>query len=148
MRRDTVPFRRNQIMPADFFKGFFGSNSIEEFFNTNILSNIPTNIRSNIKETGQDYILEAELPGFNKKDIVVEWHDGYLHIAAKQSKTMEEENENYIKKERYTGGLSRSFRIEGIEREQIRAEYDNGILKVTMPKSEEHRDKGRIIDIS
>ena len=135
-------------MPSDFFKGFFGSNSIEEFFNTNILSNIPTNIRSNIKETAQDYILEAELPGFSKKDITVEWHDGYLHIGAQQSKVIEEEGQNYIKKERYTGGLSRSFRIEGIQKDQIKAEYDNGILKVTMPKSEEHRDKRRIIDIN
>jgi HSP20 family protein len=138
-------FLKRDIAP---YKGFFGSNSIEEFFNNNFLSNIPTNIRSNIKETNREYILEAELPGFDKQDINIEWHDGYLHIAAQQNKDIEEQQETYLRKERYSGAISRTYRVEGIQADQINAEYNNGILKVIMPKSEEYRDKRRIIDIN
>ncbi len=129
--------RREGLMPSDFFKGVVGTNIIDELFNTNFLAKTSPTIRTDIQETDQAYILEAEMPGFNKENIEVEWQDGILTLSAKQKEEVTEEDQerNYVRKERYYGEISRSFRIDGIDDANIKAGYKEGILRVTLPKA-------------
>ncbi|MBC7075171.1 MAG: Hsp20/alpha crystallin family protein [Syntrophomonadaceae bacterium] len=148
MRRSLLPFRKNEtLMPSDLFKGFFGSSFIDDLFDSSLLATATANIRTDIKETDKEYIVEAELPGFKKENINVEWQEGVLTISAKQDKEIKEEKDNYIRRERAYGEVARSFRIDGIKEDKITGEYKNGILKIVLPKTEEGKVTGKKIEI-
>ena len=83
------------------------------------------------------YELDVDLPGYKKEDVKAELKDGYLTISASNDNTKEEKDEDgkYIRKERYTGAVSRSFYVgEGIHQEDVNASFDNGELKIVVPK--------------
>lgn len=105
----------------DFFKPMFFDDTHE--------------LKTNIKENENDYQLDLALPGFTKEDIKISLENGYLTVnASKQVK--EEDKKNYLKKE-ITESMSRSYYVGGdISKEQIKAKYDNGILCLTVPKSQ------------
>jgi len=124
--------RFHPLTPVDFFRGVLSFNDL---FEKGLLTDT-AGIRADLKETDAAYILEAEMPGFKKENIEVEWQDGRLLVSAKQEQETKEEKENYIKRERYYGEVSRKFRVDGIKEQEITAEYKEGILKVTMPKAE------------
>ncbi len=125
------PRRYHALTPFDFFRG---AVSFNDLFEKGFLTDT-AGIRADLKETDAAYVLEAEMPGFKKENIEVEWQDGRLTISAKQEEEKKEEKENYIKRERYYGEVSRRFRVEGIKENEITAEYKEGILKVTLPKA-------------
>lgn len=135
--------RFHPLTPADFFKGMLSFN---DFFDKGFLPETG-GFRADLKETDSDYVLEAELPGFKKENISVEWENGRLLITAKKDAETKEEKENYIKQERYYGELSRRFRVEGIKEKEMTAEYKDGILKVTMPKIEPTPDTKTKVNI-
>ena len=88
--------------------------------------------------------LEVELPGVDKKDIDIDLHDGYLNIAVNKSdKTEEGKKENYIHRER-SFSCSRSYYVGDVDRDAIKAKYDNGILSVTLPKDQPKKPSSRI----
>ena len=96
-------------------------------------------MRTDIKETDAGFELDIDLPGYKKEDVQAELKDGYLTISAKTNTTREEKDENgkYIRKERYSGSCSRSFYVgEQLEQEDIKARFEDGILKVMVPKKE------------
>jgi HSP20 family protein len=142
-QRFFVNCNRYPLAPADFFRGMLNFN---DFLEKGFLAET-SGIRADLKETDSAYILEAEMPGFKKENIEVEWHDGQLLIAAKQEQETKEEKENYIKRERTYGEVSRRFRVDGINEKAITAEYKEGILRVTMPKAEPAPDTKTKIDI-
>lgn len=145
--RDIMPNRRRRgLTPYDIFDDFF-NRQIESMFNTDFLTGFDNQIKADIKETDNGYQIEAEMPGFDKKDIEVELVDDHLTISAKRDEAMEEEGEDYIRKERSYGRVSRCFVVPGIEHEDVTAEYKNGILSITLPKSKESRRRGRRINI-
>jgi len=109
---DLVPFRRRQ---NDLFNSFFGNDFISSFFNNDFFTATTSGIKADIKETDSEYIVEAEMPGVDKEAIEVELRDNYLTISANHNEEFNEERENYIRKERRTGRISRSFYVDGVK---------------------------------
>ena len=96
-------------------------------------------MRTDVKDLGDKYQLDIELPGYKKEDIHAELHEGYLTVSAKKSENTEEKQENgkYIRRERYTGECRRSFFVgKTITEEDIHAAFENGVLKLTVLKEE------------
>ena len=92
---------------------------------------------TDIKDEGDHYLLEAELPGFQKEDIDLDVKDGVLTISAKHQESSSQNNGNYVCKERRYGSFARSFNLEGIQEENITAAYNNGVLELNLPKKQE-----------
>lgn len=99
-------------------------------------------MKTDVKETEQGYEVAIDLPGFKKENIHAELNNGYLTISASQNVENDEKDDhgNFIRRERYTGNMSRSFYVgEGIRQEDIHAKLDNGILQLTFPKMDAHK---------
>ncbi len=94
------------------------------------------NMKVDIMENETEYLLEAELPGVQKHEIGIDLRDDKLTISVQRNEEINEEQENYIRRERKTGALSRVFYIPNVKRDGVKARYDNGILKVILPKQE------------
>lgn len=129
------------LMPS-----IFGENLFDDFFNdfvrparSTVKYNVPAvNVmRTDIKENESGYELGIELPGFKKEDVKVELKDGRLTISAAADSTNEENSGKYVRRERYYGSCSRSFYVgEDIRQEDIKAKFEDGILKLSVPKKE------------
>ena len=126
-----VPRRSN----FDLFDDFFG----DDFFNKKESSLM----KSDIKETKDKYIIEMDLPGYEKENINISLKDGYLSISAKVNKEKDESNEEkFVRKERFYGECSRSFYVgDNVEQEDVDAEFKNGILRIDIPKKDERVEK-------
>lgn len=147
---DLVPFNngkgRSTNSPSENVSDIFDqfeSNLLNDFMS---LSN--TGFRTDIKETDEEYIIEAELPGLDKENITLEVEDDYLIISANNEETIEEDREGYLRKERKVGKFQRSFKLNNVNEDEIKAEYNNGILEVTLPKEEPGKTDRRTIDIN
>ena len=109
-------------------------------------------MKTDIKEKKDKYILEIDLPGYEKEDIKIHIEDGYLNIHAKtNSKNDEKEDGKFVRKERYYGECSRSFYIgDNISEDEIHASFKNGTLKLEIPKKEEKKElpEKKYIEIS
>ena len=91
------------------------------------------------KELDRHYELEINLPGYKKEDVQAELKDGYLTITASTNSNTEEKDENgkYIRRERYVGSCSRNFYVgEQVTEQDVQAKFENGILKLSVPKKE------------
>ena len=94
-------------------------------------------MKTYVKETSQGYEVDIDLPGFKKEDVTAKLENGYLTIKASKGLNRDEKDEEgkYIRRERYSGSMSRSFYVgEGMKQEDIRAKFEDGILKLTVPK--------------
>ena len=108
----------------DFEKNFFGGS-------------MPVNTcKTDIRDEGEKYVMEAELPGFTKEDIKLDINGSYLVLTAEHKNEKDEKDDKgkYIRKERSYGSYTRSFDITGVDTENISAEYMDGILKIDLPK--------------
>jgi len=148
--RDLIPFRRrNGFTPVDLFRDFFGRDIWDEFFNTSMLPvGMTGSFRADIKENQNEYIVEAELPGYSKDDIQIDLVDDRLTISARKNEEVNEERDNYIRRERRVGQVSRSFWVAGIKNDEVKAEYVDGLLRIILPKDNEGNRRGRRIDIN
>ena len=107
-------------------------------------------MKCDIYEKDGKYHLEMDIPGFDKKDVNIEVDDNdYLTITAEKNSenNEEDENKNYIRKERSYGKYQRSFYLGDVDKDKIDAKFDNGILKITMPKKEETKSSKKTIEI-
>mgnify|MGYP000466413243 CR=1 FL=1 len=96
-------------------------------------------MKTDVKETDSGYEVDIDLPGFKKDEINVQLDNGYLSISAAKGLDKEEKNKEgkYIRKERYAGAMSRSFYVgEGVKQEDIKAKFEDGTLKLEIPKEE------------
>ena len=97
-------------------------------------------MKTDVKETDSGYEVDIDLPGFKKDEINVQLDNGYLSISAAKGLDKEEKNEKdgtYIRKERYSGAMSRSFYVgDALTQEDIKAKYESGILRLSIPKKE------------
>ena len=94
-------------------------------------------MKTDVKETSQGYEVDIDLPGFKKEDVTAKLENGYLTIQASKGLNRDEKDEEgkYIRRERYSGSMSRSFYVgEGMKQEDIRAKFEDGILKLTVTK--------------
>ncbi len=136
-----LPRRRNEF---DLF---------DEMFNDPFFTRGENKLmKTDIKEKGDKYLLEVDLPGYEKEDIKIEIDDGYLTVHASMNKNVDESDKNskYVHKERYVGECSRSFYVgEEINEEDIKASFKNGTLKIELPKKDQKKieDSKKYIDI-
>ena len=125
------------LMPS-----IFGENLFDSFFNDFARvekTEVPKIMKTDIKENDMGFELDIELPGCSKEDVSAELKDGYLTIAGKTSTSTDEKDDSgrFIRRERYQGSCSGSFFVgEELEQEDIKAKFENGILKVFVPKKE------------
>ncbi len=134
----TSLIRRNHYNP---FYEFFN----DPFFNTDCAQrNNSTLMKTDIREKDDQYVLDLELPGFNKEDINAELKNGYLTISAKRedNKDEKDENGNYIRRERFSGSCKRSFYVgDQMQQDDIQAEFKDGILTLEMPKDSPKKEE-------
>ena len=94
-------------------------------------------MKTDVHDKDGNYIIDMELPGYDKEDIKADLKDGYLTISANKVETKEEKDAkgNCLRKERYTGSCNRSFFVgKQISQEDVKASFNNGILTMTIPK--------------
>ena len=120
-------------MDFPFEKEFFGKR------NPLYGKNAKNMMKTDIRETDDNYEIDVDLPGFKKDEINATLEDGYLTISAAKGLDKDEKDKEgkYIRQERYAGAMSRSFYVgNAITQEDIKAKYENGILKLTVPKKQ------------
>ncbi len=105
--------------------------------------------RTDIRDEDEKYVMEAELPGFDKEDIKLDIDGSRLTLTAEHNTDNEEKDKDgkYIRRERRYGAYKRSFDISGIECDKISAEYKNGILTVDLPKKAAEIPESRRLEI-
>lgn len=124
--------KRNQFVPSveDFFSEFFNNGLIQKEH----AGFVPS---VNIKETDTSYSIEANAPGFKKEDFNIQVADGMLTISAEHKDEKTSTERGYVRKEFNYGSFSRSFNLSDlVNEENIAAKYENGILKLELPKNE------------
>ena len=95
-------------------------------------------MKTDVRETENGYEMDVDLPGFKKDEIQLQLENGYLTISAAKGLDKDEKDKKgrYIRQERYAGACSRSFYVGDVESKDISAKYEDGILKLTLPKVE------------
>ena len=134
---DLIPFRRGKDDMLSLF------DRMEKNFMQNFGFEMP-DFKADIVDKGDKFVLEAELPGFDKKDININVDDNRLTITAEHSESKEESKDNYIRKERRYGSFTRSFDVSNIRTEDIKADYKNGMLVLDLPKKDSGPDSRKI----
>ena len=110
----------------------------DDFFDNRFFPKKENNLmKTDIREKNDKYLVDIDLPGFEKENINLSLDNGYLNISAKVNKEENNDDEKFVRKERFYGECSRSFYVgEDIKEEDIQAEFKNGILKIEIPKKE------------
>ncbi len=98
-------------------------------------------MRTDIKETENNYLLEVEMPGFDKKEISLKFESGYITVSAK--KEVSESDGKYLRRERAVS-CSRSYYMGDVDETQIKAKYENGVLTVSLPKEKPEQARHNI----
>lgn len=140
-RRENGLMRRDPWGIRSIFEDFFDDVFFPGFFPAG------NPIRADIRETDKEYIIEAEVPGARKEDIRIDLKDDVLTISVQRNEVINEERENYIRRERRYGTCSRSFYVDNIRPDDVKAKYNDGILTIILPKAESRKSSGRRIDI-
>ena len=143
--------RENQISPyvspldAIFERLNWGLPTLDHFDEQGQLSTrLP---RTNVQETDDSYVLELEMPGLSKGDVEVNFENDTLIVKGeKKEQTENKEKSGVVRREYHTMRYERSFNVHGVDRDQVSAKLEDGILFVTLPKSAERL--GRKIDVS
>ena len=139
--RNYLVKRNNEVNGLDFFDDAFDSlfkpMFYEEKFNT---------MKTDIKEREDSYVMDVEIPGFDKKDVNISLKDGYLTITAEKKEEDNGKKENYVRRERSTS-LSRSYYVGDVAKESVKAKYENGVLSIEIPKEQEKKELTHNIEI-
>ena len=132
MDRRYNPFRDFE----DINRSFFGDNSLAEF-------------KTDIRDVGDGFVLEADLPGFKKEDINLSLNGDTLTIKAERHSDFEDQDKKsgYLRCERSYGSYSRSFDVTGVDVSQISASYNDGVLRIHLPKQASKQPDARTIVI-
>ena len=127
------------ILSNDFMDDFFSVPRVTGFGGSRFDRDFSRMMTTDVKETDNGYQLDMNLPGFAKEDIKAELKDGYLTIHAESNSSNDEQDDdgNFIRRERYTGSCSRSFYVgDGVTQDDIHAAFKDGVLSLTVPKKE------------
>ena len=128
-----IPFRmtrgNNTTISSltDLFDNFFNDDFTAAFNGSN-------DIKADVRETNEAYLVEAELPGVNKEDLRLDYDNNYLTISAMKNETFEDRQDNYLRQERHYGQIARSFYFDNVNKNQIQARFQNGVLDIILPK--------------
>ena len=124
------------IFGEDLFDDFMGYPTGRQAA-ANAYPQVKDMMKTDIREHDEGYEVDIDLPGFKKDEISIELENGYLTVSAAKGLDKDEEDKKgkYIRKERYAGAMQRSFYVgENLTDEDIKAKYENGILKLSVPK--------------
>jgi len=115
-----------------FVKKFFDDTNYATWFPT-----VNTIGHSNIMEKEKEFVVEVSLPGLKKDDVKIDLENDILTISSQKKESTEDKNDNYYRKEFHYGECDRSFTVpKNIDRDQISAKMEDGILTITLPKIE------------
>ena len=133
-----MPSIFNDNLFDDFFDFPFYDDKADRKIQRKLYGHHAGNLmKTDIKEKKDGYELEIDLPGFKKDEITAELKDGYLTVSAETNTKKDEKAEDgkYICRERYSGSCSRSFYVgDGVKQEDIKAKFEDGTLKLFVPK--------------
>lgn len=119
-------------------ENFFNNELVKEFWGGDLLSEFGmSSIKADIKDREEEYFIEADLPGVDKEQLIVEYKEEILTISAQTQKQKTEEKESYVRRERKYGKISRSFFMPKVDSGKITANYMDGVLKIKLPKLKE-----------
>ena len=132
------------LVPSIFGESLFNDDWMDDFRFPDVDKalygkNAQKVMKTDVRETDSGYEVDVDLPGFKKDEISAKLDNGYLTISAAKGLDKDEKDKKgkYIRKERYAGAMSRSFYVgEGITQEDIKAKYEDGILRLSVPKKE------------
>ncbi len=121
---------------------------LDDVFDDFLINKKDQNMKCDIYEKDNVYHIEMDVAGFAKEDISIEAKNGYLTIKAeKNNETNEEDSDkNYLRRERVYGKYERSFDLGDLDQDKINAQFNNGVLEITVPKKEEIDDR-KVIEI-
>ena len=130
------------LFGESLFDRFFDDSLEKEFFGTHnpLYGKHAKNLmKTDVKDVNDHYEVAVDLPGFQKDEVNVELENGYLTISAAKGldKDQKDDEGHYIRQERYSGSCSRSFYVGDIQPEDIHAKYEDGILKLALPKADQ-----------
>ena len=130
------------IFTDNIFDDFFGNDFARSLMDTekNLYGRHAKNLmKTDVKECKDHYEVSIDLPGFKKDEITVDLKDGYLTVAAAKGLDKDEQNEDekYIRRERYAGSCQRSFYVGDVRPEDIKGKFESGVLTVSVPKMQE-----------
>lgn len=100
-----------------------------------------------VKETENGFVLYADLPGYRKEDIKVEYHNKNLLISAHRDTIIEKESDKFIINERTTGEVLRSFYIDDINEDKVAVQFENGVLRIELPRNKEDEQSRRRFEV-
>jgi HSP20 family protein len=124
------PFRRGRDL-----MNFTGVDDwFKDFFPVDLVSELTWDIRTDIRENENEYIIEAEIPGVDKDELHLELKNQILTLSAQKSTMNEDKNDNYIRRERKFGKVSRSFYVDNVDEKAVKADYKDGVLRIVLPK--------------
>lgn len=130
-RKDASGIEKTEDVFNQFFSSFF-----DEFFTPVASTAEPCNsFKVDILEDQAYYLIEADLPGFNKEDLEISYRDSYLTITVKKAVGQIQRKEQFIRRERQYGLFSRSFYIEHIDKDHIDTSFTDGLLSIKIPKA-------------
>jgi len=138
----TLMVRKPNNRVANMRDGF--GRMFDEFFNMTPWAEEDFNWapRADIHETENDYLVQLDLPGLDKKDVKIKVEDGYLTVSGERKNEQNVEDEKYHRVERFHGTFSRSFRLyKNVEQAKIKASFKDGVLEIIIPKAEEVKPK-------
>lgn len=129
--------------PLKMFEDVF-TEKVSPFFS----SMVAPSFKVDISEDEHAIFIEADIPGIKKEDVKLSMEDDVLSITAERSQSEEEKQKGYHRVERSWGSLSRSFTLgDNIDTDKIEATYDNGVLKIMIPKVEVKPKTGKEIPV-
>ena len=124
----------------DSLSDFFGFGRMMPQISSELYGKHAKNLmKTDVRELDGSYELDVDLPGFKKDEVTVDLQDGYLTISAAKALDKDESDQKgkFLRQERYAGSMSRSFYVgDDVESTDICAKYEDGILKISLPKQE------------
>lgn len=125
------------MVPSIFRNGFF--DGFDDFMDWPTISTNSSLTKSDVKDAGDHFELQMDLPGFKKEDVKLQLKNGVLSFeATKKQENEQKEDGKYLRRERFQGSCSRSFYVgKAVEEGDISAKFVDGVLTVTVPKKEE-----------
>lgn len=137
----------NELQNRNFFDNLMNMRNWmnDDFFSD--LTPVANHMKTDVAESDKDYTVKIDMPGFNKKDIHINYANNILTVTGKRD-TFDDEsdkNGNVLHSERRYGQMSRQYRLPDVERKNIKAHYENGVLTISLPKIQENiEDDGHI----
>ncbi|HBC30210.1 MAG TPA: heat-shock protein Hsp20 [Clostridiales bacterium] len=146
-----VPYnRRNRgLVDRGFgdFRDFY--TMVDDFFNDSWPSRrsfARDTFKIDVQENDSEYLIEAELPGVDREEVNIDMNEGRMTISVQREENINEENKNYVHKERRFSSMSRSLYLDDAKSDGIKAKLENGVLNIKVPK-ESKPDSSVKIDI-